>query len=196
VAQGDAYEMGVPWTGLPSDLMLCWRVHLQTEQELAQAAKMYPGGWEFWGPDFAVLGAFWGFELWSRLSCECDLCRLLSRAAQTVTVRSTCQVNGYKILPDRGCTRASGCVFDRNLNFRFDVTEPMRRSVAHTDHSGNLPNLVKNADNRSMPRHRPLANITLLIRHIQEVDAGNINLKNVKRAGRRWTVVHNRAPPR
>ncbi len=69
-------------------------------------------------------------------------------AARTVTgSRHLVEVNGKKILLDCGLYQGSRKdTYERNLNFPFEPSEIdiLVLSHAHIDHSGNIPNLVKN----------------------------------------------------
>lgn len=68
-------------------------------------------------------------------------------AAQTVTgSRHLLNVNGKKILLECGLFQGRRKdTYEKNLNFKFDPAEidVMILSHAHIDHSGNIPNLVK-----------------------------------------------------
>ncbi len=68
-------------------------------------------------------------------------------AARTVTgSQHLVSVNGHKLLLDCGLYQGEGNDYDRNKDFDFDPAEvdAVILSHAHIDHSGNLPNLVKN----------------------------------------------------
>ncbi|RPH56962.1 MAG: MBL fold metallo-hydrolase, partial [Chloroflexi bacterium] len=68
-------------------------------------------------------------------------------AAQTVTgSMHLVEVNGSKLLLECGLYQGSrNLSFERNRTFPFDVKsiDAVILSHAHIDHSGNLPNLVK-----------------------------------------------------
>jgi len=69
-------------------------------------------------------------------------------AAQTVTgSMMQCTVNGHTILMECGLFQGRrNETFDKNRHFKFDPTkiESLILSHAHMDHSGNIPNLVRN----------------------------------------------------
>src|SRR4030067_3717951 len=97
-------------------------------------------------------------------------------------------INGYKVLLE--CGRYQGKrkeSFERNSNLPYDPGEldAVILSHAHIDHSGNLPNLVKNGYHGAIyATHATahLANIMLMdAGHIQESDAEHINRKHAKR---------------
>lgn len=104
-------------------------------------------------------------------------------AAQTVTgSQHLIDVNGIKILLDCGLYQGRRAeAYKRNLNFPFDPTEidMVILSHAHIDHSGNLPNLVKQGfvgDIISTSATRDLCATMLLDSgHIQERDAEYVN---------------------
>jgi metallo-beta-lactamase family protein len=110
-------------------------------------------------------------------------------AARTVTgSQYLLQINGHKILLECGLYQGRREEsYRRNRNFLFDPeeVEALILSHAHIDHSGNLPNLVKNGFRgpiytTSATAH--LANIMLMDSgHIQEIDAATINHKHAKR---------------
>jgi metallo-beta-lactamase family protein len=110
-------------------------------------------------------------------------------AAQTVTgSQHVLQVNGHTLLLDCGFYQGRRQEsYQRNHNFPYG---PQRidaaiLSHAHIDHSGNLPNLVKNGFRRQIyttPATAHLANIMLLDSgHIQEMDAAYVNKKRARR---------------
>jgi metallo-beta-lactamase family protein len=107
-------------------------------------------------------------------------------AAQTVTgSQHLLEVNGYTILLDCGLFQGKRSEsFTRTRNFQFDVRklDAVILSHAHIDHSGNLPNLLKNGFRGPIfttPATAHLGNIMLLdSAHIQEIDAENISYKN------------------
>ncbi len=110
-------------------------------------------------------------------------------AARTVTgSQHLLEVNDCLVLLDCGLYQGRrGETYQRNLNFPFDPTrlDAVILSHAHIDHSGNLPNLVKQGYNgpiyaTSATAH--LANIMLLdSAHIQEIDAEYVSKKNAKK---------------
>src|SRR5512139_1353725 len=68
-------------------------------------------------------------------------------AAHTVTgSQHLLEINGSKLLLDCGMYQGKRAeTYERNLNFRYDPRslDAVLLSHAHIDHSGNLPNLVK-----------------------------------------------------
>ena len=110
-------------------------------------------------------------------------------AAQTVTgSMHLVEINGSRLLLDCGMYqgRRKEC-YERNHNFPFDVStiDAVILSHAHIDHSGNLPNLVKQGYNGPIYATRATAHLTdLMLRdsgHIQEKQADSINFHNKKR---------------
>ena len=110
-------------------------------------------------------------------------------AARTVTgSRHLVEVNGKQILLDcglyQGARRES---YERNQNFPFDVSQVdcMVLSHAHIDHSGNIPNLVKNGFRGPIyctHATRDLCAVMLLdSASIHERDAEFVNKKRKKR---------------
>src|SRR3990170_8118658 len=75
----------------------------------------------------------------------------------------------------------------RNRSFHFDLgtLDAMLLSHAHIDHSGNLPNLVKNGYRGPIYAQRASSHLTRIMledsAHIQESDAQHINRKRAKR---------------
>ena len=110
-------------------------------------------------------------------------------AAQTVTgSQHLLLVNGSTVLLDCGLYQGKRAVAqERNKTFPFDPTEvdALVLSHAHTDHAGNLPNLVKRGYRNPIyctPPTRYLAEIMLQDSgKIQESDAAFVNKKNAKR---------------
>ncbi len=110
-------------------------------------------------------------------------------AAQTVTgSQHLIEVNGRKLLLDCGLFQGRRKDFyDRNLHFAFDPAEidAVVLSHAHIDHSGNLPNLVKQGfagPIYSTPPTSSLGEIMLAdSAHIQESDAEYASKKNLRR---------------
>ena len=110
-------------------------------------------------------------------------------AAQTVTgSQHLLNINGYNLLLDcglfQGRRRES---YKRNQNFPYDPSEidAVILSHAHIDHSGNLPNLIKNGYHGPIYTTNAtahLANLMLMDSgHIQEIDAKYVNKKRAKR---------------
>lgn len=106
-------------------------------------------------------------------------------AAQTVTgSMHLIEVNGQRILLDCGLYQGKRQLsYERNLNFPFDPAsiDVVILSHAHIDHSGNLPNLVKQGFRGSIwgtPATRDLCVAMLQDSgHIQEQDAVYVNRK-------------------
>jgi metallo-beta-lactamase family protein len=109
-------------------------------------------------------------------------------AAQTVTgSQYILSINGRQLLLEcgffQGKRRES---YERNLNFPFDPAkvDAVILSHAHIDHSGNLPNLIKQGYSGPIyatPATADLANIMLMDSgHIQEEDAGFVSRRNRK----------------
>ncbi len=98
-------------------------------------------------------------------------------AAQTVTGSHTYWINGKQLLLECGLFQGSRQEsYRRNLTFRFDphAIDAVILSHAHIDHSGNLPNLIKNGYSGPIytnPATARLADIMLRdSAHVQESD--------------------------
>lgn len=110
-------------------------------------------------------------------------------AAQTVTgSQHLLEINGYKILLECGLYQGKRQeTYDRNRNFKYtpSALDAVILSHAHIDHSGNLPNLVKNGYHGPIyatPASAHLANIMLMdSAHVQEQDVKYLNKKKLKR---------------
>ncbi len=112
-------------------------------------------------------------------------------AAQTVTgSMHLLEVNGKKILLECGFYQGKRAESIR-INKTFDLFHPAEIDVvilshAHIDHSGNLPNLVKQGfigPIYATPATRDLAGIMLAdSAKIQEQDAAFLNKKHAKKA--------------
>ncbi len=110
-------------------------------------------------------------------------------AAQTVTgSRHLLSLNGHQLLLDCGLFQGRRKdTYSRNLNFPFDVTalDAAILSHAHIDHSGNLPNLVKQGYPGSINATAATAHLaSVMLRdsgHIQESDAKFVNKRRTKR---------------
>jgi len=110
-------------------------------------------------------------------------------AAQTVTgSMHLVEVNGSRLLLECGLFQGKRSEsYERNQKFPFDVTkiDAVILSHAHIDHSGNLPNLVKQGYSGPIyctDATRELTDIMLRDSgHIQERQAENINFHRVKR---------------
>ncbi|HSQ26296.1 MAG TPA: MBL fold metallo-hydrolase [Anaerolineales bacterium] len=110
-------------------------------------------------------------------------------AAQTVTgSQHLLEINGKRILLDCGFYQGKRQEsYERNLHFPFDPTslDAVILSHAHIDHSGNLPNLVKQGYDGHIfttPATAHLANIMLMDSgHIQEYDVQYVNKRRARR---------------
>lgn len=110
-------------------------------------------------------------------------------AAQTVTgSQHLVEVNGLRILLDCGLfqgKRSEAQERNRKLPFDAKAIDVMVLSHAHTDHSGNIPNLVKSGfrgDIVCTHATRDLCAVMLLDSgHIQERDVEFVNKKLIKR---------------
>ncbi|MBM3151089.1 MAG: MBL fold metallo-hydrolase [Chloroflexi bacterium] len=110
-------------------------------------------------------------------------------AAQTVTgSQHLLEIDGSRLLLECGLFQGRRAeTYNRNLEFPFDPAslEAVILSHAHIDHSGNLPNLVKNGyagPIYATPATASLADIMLRDSgHIQEYDAQFINRKRAER---------------
>jgi metallo-beta-lactamase family protein len=106
-------------------------------------------------------------------------------AAQTVTgSQHLLSINGSKILLDCGLYQGSPTeAYKRNKEFDFDPAEidVVILSHAHIDHSGNIPNLVKNGYQGPIYTTHATAHLAdLMLRdsaHIQEAQAEDMNGK-------------------
>ncbi len=110
-------------------------------------------------------------------------------AAQTVTgSRHLLSLNDHQLLLDCGLFQGRRKdTYSRNLNFPFDVTalDAALLSHAHIDHSGNLPNLVKQGYPGSINATSATAHLAgVMLRdsgHIQESDVKFVNKRRAKR---------------
>ncbi len=110
-------------------------------------------------------------------------------AAQTVTGSlHLLEINGARLLLECGLFQGRrGETYARNQNFPFQPAEvdAVVLSHAHIDHSGNLPNLVKQGFTGKIfctPPSRDLTGIMLLDSgHIQEADVMYVNKKRARR---------------
>jgi len=110
-------------------------------------------------------------------------------AAQTVTgSQHLLEINGKRIMLDCGLYQGHRQeMIVRNRTFQFDVNtlDAMILSHAHMDHSGNLPNLVKNGYRGPIYAQRASSHLSRIMledsAHIQESDAEHINRKHAKR---------------
>ena len=110
-------------------------------------------------------------------------------AARTVTgSQHLLNINGHNLLLDCGLFQGRRQeTYETNLNFPFDPTKVHAAilSHAHIDHSGNLPNLVKQGFRGDIYATRAtahLSNIMLMDSgHIQESDAQYVNKKRAQK---------------
>ncbi len=110
-------------------------------------------------------------------------------AARTVTgSMHLLEVNGSKILLECGLFQGKRAEsYQRNLNFPFDPhkIDAVLLSHAHIDHSGNLPNLVKQGYTGKITATRATTHLVKLMLqdsgHIQESDAEFVNKKRAKK---------------
>ncbi|GAB4529993.1 MAG: MBL fold metallo-hydrolase [Anaerolineales bacterium] len=110
-------------------------------------------------------------------------------AAQTVTgSQHLISVNGAKILLDCGLYQGRRKeAYERNQTFKFDVRklDAVLLSHAHIDHSGNLPNLIKQGYTGPIYATHITTHLTdVMLRdsgHIQESDADFVNKIRARR---------------
>lgn len=110
-------------------------------------------------------------------------------AAHTVTgSQHLLEVNGKKLLLDCGLYQGKRAeTYQRNLNFRYEPrsVDAVILSHSHIDHSGNLPNLVKQGYAGPIYATRAAAELTAVMLadsgHIQEADALFVNKKHAER---------------
>jgi metallo-beta-lactamase family protein len=110
-------------------------------------------------------------------------------AAQTVTgSRHLISLNGKRLLLDCGLYQGRRKEsYSRNLNFPFEPhsIDAVILSHAHIDHSGNLPNLVKQGFAGPIYTTPPSKHLTDIMTrdsgHIQEYDAQFINKKRARK---------------
>lgn len=110
-------------------------------------------------------------------------------AAQEVTgSMHLIEVNGKRILLDCGLWQGKRALaYERNLNFPFDAdtVDVMVLSHAHIDHSGNIPNLVKQGFEGPIFCTTPTRNLSTYMLmdsgNIQESDAAFVNKIRMRR---------------
>ncbi len=110
-------------------------------------------------------------------------------AAHTVTgSQHLLEINGSKLLLDCGMYQGKRAeTYERNLNFRYDPrsVDAVLLSHAHIDHSGNLPNLVKQGYEGPIYATRATAELGgVMLRdsgRIQESDAEFVSKKRAER---------------
>lgn len=109
-------------------------------------------------------------------------------AAHTVTgSQHLLEINGKKLLLDCGLYQGRRAdTYSRNLNFRYNPqdVDAVILSHAHIDHSGNLPNLVKQGfEGHIFATHATADLASLMLAdsgHIQESDAEFVNKKRAQ----------------
>ncbi len=114
-------------------------------------------------------------------------------AVRTVTgSQHLLDVNGYKILLDCGLYQGSRKkTFERNKNLPYNAAEIdfLILSHAHIDHSGNIPNLVKNGfDGTIICTYATRDLATIMLRDSAKIQQYDIEFLNKKRA-------RNKQPP-
>ena len=110
-------------------------------------------------------------------------------AARTVTgSMHLLEINGSRILLECGLFQGKRSeTYTRNRNFPFDPSkiDAVLLSHAHIDHSGNLPNLVKQGYAGKIVATRATTHLVkLMLRdsgHIQESDAAYVNKKRARK---------------
>mgnify|MGYP000215210946 CR=1 FL=1 len=110
-------------------------------------------------------------------------------AARTVTgSQHLLSINGASLLLECGLyqgRRQESFTRNRVLPYKPDSLDAVILSHAHIDHSGNLPNLVKNGYRGPIyatPATAHLANIMLMDSgHVQEMDVAYVNKKRLRR---------------
>ena len=110
-------------------------------------------------------------------------------AAQTVTgSKHLLEVNGHKLLLDCGLFQGKRSEsYEKNQHFEFDPAsiDAVLLSHAHIDHSGNLPNLVKQGFNGPIYTTPPTATLGDIMlqdsAHIQEQDIFYVNKKRARK---------------
>ena len=118
-------------------------------------------------------------------------------AARTVTgSMHLLEINGAFILLECGLFQGKRKeTYKRNKNFPFDPAklDAVLLSHAHIDHSGNLPNLVKQGYEGKITATRATTHLVkLMLRdsgHIQESDAAYVNKKRAKKDAPARTAV-------
>lgn len=110
-------------------------------------------------------------------------------AARTVTgSQHLLEINGKKLLLDCGLYQGRRAeTYERNLNFRYDPrdVDAVILSHSHIDHSGNLPNLVKQGYEGAIYATHAASDLTKVMvadsGHIQEADAVFVNKRRAER---------------
>jgi metallo-beta-lactamase family protein len=110
-------------------------------------------------------------------------------AAQTVTgSQHLIEINGHRLLLDCGLYQGRRKeTYDRNLNFPFEAksVDAVLLSHAHIDHSGNLPNLVRQGFTGPIHATHATAHLTDIMTkdsgHIQEYDVQYVNKRRARK---------------
>lgn len=110
-------------------------------------------------------------------------------AAQTVTgSEHLLEINGHKILLECGLFQGRRQeAFERNRHFHFDLQnlDAVLLSHAHIDHSGNLPNLIRNGYEGTIYATQATVDLAdIMLRdagHIQEYDVQWVNKRRARR---------------
>ena len=110
-------------------------------------------------------------------------------AAHTVTgSQHLLEINGKRLLLDCGMYQGKrSLAYERNMNFRYDPAsvDAVILSHAHIDHSGNLPNLVRQGYEGAIWATRATQDIATVMLadsgRIQESDAEFVNKKRAQR---------------
>ncbi len=110
-------------------------------------------------------------------------------AARTVTgSRHLLEINGHRLLLDCGLYQGRRKdTYERNLNFPFEPTsvDAVILSHAHIDHSGNLPNLVRQGYGGPIYATHATSHLADIMTrdsgHIQEYDVAYVNKRRARR---------------
>ena len=110
-------------------------------------------------------------------------------AARTVTgSQHLLEINGHRLLLECGLFQGKRQdTYEKNLHFSFNPSkiDALILSHAHIDHSGNLPNLVKNGYNGPIYTSTATVKLTdIMLRdsaHIQENDIEFVNKRRLRR---------------
>lgn len=110
-------------------------------------------------------------------------------AAHTVTgSQHLLEINGKKLLLDCGLFQGKRAdTYERNLNFQYNPreVEAVILSHAHIDHSGNLPNLVKQGFEGNIFATRATVDLaSLMIADSARIQESDVEFVNKKRAQR------------
>lgn len=126
--------------------------------------------------------------------------RFLGAAQEVTGSMHLVEVNGRRILLDCGLWQGKRALtYERNLNFPFDPStiDALVLSHAHIDHSGNIPNLVKQGFRGNIwctPATRNLSTYMLMDSGgIHEQDAEYVNKQRAKQGEEPITPLYTRA---